>query len=289
MTGAYVISVLVATGDPDGVRVVEKSNWSGRGVVFARSDLTSAKSFDLDVPGVYILLGEDPDGAFDEQVYVGQAERIITRLGQHIADPAKDFWTRTVVFTSKDLALNRADILYLEHRLLELAEAARSVRISNTKRTTAPTVSAMDRAKAEGYLAELLGVLPVIGVNAFEVVTARQSAGAVRYHLSGPNAAGDGEDRAEGFVVFKGSTGRIAETASLSQPFVALRKKLVAQGLLVERDGVYVLTEDHAFRSPSTAAMVLLGRNANGRMEWRDRNGVTLKEHQERAAEGLLR
>ena len=35
----YVITILVTSGDPDGVRVVEKSNWTGRGVMFARADL----------------------------------------------------------------------------------------------------------------------------------------------------------------------------------------------------------------------------------------------------------
>ena len=60
MTIPYVITILVATGDPDGVRVVEKSNWSGRGVVFSRSDLPTAAA-SLDSPGVYVLIGDDPE------------------------------------------------------------------------------------------------------------------------------------------------------------------------------------------------------------------------------------
>lgn len=37
------------------------------------------------------------------------------------------------------------------------------------------------------------------------------------------------------------------------------------------------LTEDYVFPSPSTAAMVLLGRTANGRVEWKSIEGNTLK------------
>ena len=43
----------------------------------------------------------------------------------------------------------------------------------------------------------------------------------------------------------------------------------------------YVFVQDYAFRSPSTAAAVTLGRNANGRTEWKDGQGRTLKTLQE--------
>ena len=43
------------------------------------------------------------------------------------------------------------------------------------------------------------------------------------------------------------------------------------------------LTQDYVFSSPSTAAMVLLGRTANGRVEWKRSDGTTLKEMQDSA------
>jgi hypothetical protein len=43
----------------------------------------------------------------------------------------------------------------------------------------------------------------------------------------------------------------------------------------------YVFVQDYAFQSPSTAAAVTLGRNANGRVEWKDGAGRTLKTLQE--------
>ena len=51
------------------------------------------------------------------------------------------------------------------------------------------------------------------------------------------------------------------------------------------RDGEgYRFAQDYAFSSPSTAAAVVLGRSANGRVEWKDAQGRTLKALQEREA-----
>ena len=48
-----------------------------------------------------------------------------------------------------------------------------------------------------------------------------------------------------------------------------------------ELPGIYTLghclTEDYVFASPSTAAMVMLGRTSNGRVEWKTAAGQTLK------------
>ncbi len=40
------------------------------------------------------------------------------------------------------------------------------------------------------------------------------------------------------------------------------------------------MTQDYVFDSPSSAAGVLLGRGANGRTEWKDTHGKTLKQIQ---------
>jgi hypothetical protein len=49
-------------------------------------------------------------------------------------------------------------------------------------------------------------------------------------------------------------------------------------------DGLYQFTQDYSFSSPSTAATVVLGRNAAGRIEWKAADGRTLKELQEAEA-----
>lgn len=39
--------------------------------------------------------------------------------------------------------------------------------------------------------------------------------------------------------------------------------------------------QDYTFTSPSLAAQVVLGRSANGRIDWKDGSGKTLKALQE--------
>jgi hypothetical protein len=41
---------------------------------------------------------------------------------------------------------------------------------------------------------------------------------------------------------------------------------------------MYVFQQDHLFPSPSAAAALVLGESANGWVEWKDVNGVTLSD-----------
>ena len=52
-----------------------------------------------------------------------KGDNVLTRLTKHEADD-KDFWTRTVVVTSKDENLTKAHVRYLESRLVEISTRA---------------------------------------------------------------------------------------------------------------------------------------------------------------------
>ena len=62
------------------------------------------------------------------------------------------------------------------------------------------------------------------------------------------------------------------------------RQTRVANGVLQQDGDIYVLTQDYEFRSPSSAAAAMEGRTSNGRVEWHDKDGRTLKEIQAAAA-----
>ena len=279
MSLPYVITILVTAGDPDGVRVVEKSNWTGRGLVFSRADLALALQHGLSSPGVYVLVGDDPDEEFDQQIYIGQGEDVGKRLKQHQGDDNKEFWNETVVFVSGNESLNRAHISHLESSLIRLASDAKRARVTNGNQPAIPRMALTDVAVADGFLAEVLAIFPVLGINSFDLPETKPS-GRRRYFLTGPSAKGEGEERSDGFVVFAGAQARGEEVASIGKSSQRLRGRLVASESLAVDDENYRLAEDTLFKSPSTAAMVLLGRQANGRVEWKDADGVTLKEHQ---------
>jgi hypothetical protein len=53
---------------------------------------------------------------------------------------------------------------------------------------------------------------------------------------------------------------------------------LMLQAILAAQSGLLVFTRDHLFTSPSMAAMAVMGRSANGWIEWKAADGKTLDE-----------
>jgi hypothetical protein len=97
------------------------------------------------------------------------------------------------------------------------------------------------------------------------------------FYCKGPDANGVGEYTSEGFVVLKGSTARVGNVASIQgSSQERFREQLVTDGVLQLQGTQYVFTRDYLFTSPSMAAIAVLGRSANGWMEWKTDEGQTL-------------
>jgi hypothetical protein len=275
------IRIFLAEGSPTGLRVVEKSNWIGRGVVFPRSGYVEAKSRpELGKSGVYVVAGPSEETG-RERVYIGEGDPVRPRLDSHAAK--KDFWTQGFVFISKDDNLNKAHIQYLEARLCELAASAKRVELDNGNTPARPSLSEADVAEMEAFLAEMLVCFPVLGLSAFESVAERAVSSRV-YAAKGPRTDAKGFESDEGFVVRAGSVVSMTEAGGTPAFICTLRKQLMDGGVIQVRGDKWILGQDYVFSSPSSAAAVVLGRNANGRVEWKDEQGRTLKQVQE--AEG---
>jgi hypothetical protein len=98
------------------------------------------------------------------------------------------------------------------------------------------------------------------------------------YINSARGADGQGEPTSDGFVVFKGSKAANTVVNSISPSFMKLRQKLIDEDVIIDKGDCYEFSEDYVFSSPSTAAVMLMGRNANGLIEWKQKDGKTLKE-----------
>ena len=60
------IKVFIPNGDPDGLRLIEKSNWTGIGVVFKRTNFQQALARpECTRTGVYILIGTSENSITD--------------------------------------------------------------------------------------------------------------------------------------------------------------------------------------------------------------------------------
>lgn len=89
----------------------------------------------------------------------------------------------------------------------------------------------------------------------------------------GGNASGYSLD-GDNFVVMKGSHIAPDITDGLQTGYLILRNQLIADGMIV--DGTF--KEDYMFTSVSAAAVVILGRSANGRTEWTKLDGRTFAQ-----------
>lgn len=284
MTGrrGFKIQIFVAEGRPEGLRLVEKSNWIGQSIVCPRGRYSQAKKREeFSRCGVYLLVGQDGDPL--PKLYVGEAEEVKTRLDRHYTD--HDFWQQAIVFTTKGTPLNKAQVKYLEARLLELAKKHGRSKLQNTVIPRLPGLSEADEAEMEGYLDELLSLLPVLGVPFFERDEAPSKERRV-YHAEGPHCKATGFETNTGFAVQKGSLAREPTVPSMKEKapgYYLQRQELIEEGVLEKKSGHYLFTRDWHFSSPSAAAAVCLGRSANGLTEWKDESGTTLKANRRKA------
>jgi hypothetical protein len=277
-TSGFSVRIFIPSGEPEGLKFVEKSNWTGQGIVFPRSLFAEARSRpELKRAGVYVLWGPSETGQLP-RAYVGEGDSVLARLDQHAK--SRDFWTHAAVFTSKDQNLNKAHVQHVESRLVALATAAKRCELDNNNVPQPPSLSEADVADAEGFLADVLLCLPVVGVSLFEKAKV-PSAKDRDLFLKAKGIEARGVDGAQGFVVRAGATAVKREVPSINAYLVSLRRTLIQKGVLEEAGEKLRLTQDYSFASPSTAAGVLLGRNSNGRVDWKDAKGRTLKEIQE--------
>lgn len=274
------VRIFLADGTPDGLRIVEKSNWTGRATMCSRAQYPELRGRDeFARPGVYVLLS--PSGTLQggQAVYIGQADVARERLDAHLR--TREGWTHLIAFSSKDENLNKAHVQYLEARLIGLATKAKRVAVENGNAPRLPNLSEADRADAEAFLDDMLVIYPLLGVSAFETIEGGVASAGPRLHLTGKGCEADGSDTPEGFIVFKGSVARRETVPSTPEFIRTLRAQLEEQRVLVAGPNGLVLSQDYPFDSASTAAAVFMGRNANGRVEWKDGTGRTLKEIQE--------
>lgn len=274
MRGKTIRQFLI-DGQSDGRWTSELSNWTGKAYKIPRTYVNACNDRkDLNNTGVYFLFGRDDD-TDAEQVYIGEAENIFSRIKQHLVE--KDFWTECVVFISKDNNLNKAHIKYLENHLYMIAKKSKRYEIMNSNVPTESSISEMDSAEMDEFIDNMGLILRVLGYKILEpsVVGVKNNNIPLLYlqERSGANACG--KPNSEGFVIFKDSVIAQNVTSSLSQSVIMKRQNLIEKKIINEQ---YVFTQDWQFSSPSLAAEIVVGYSTNGRTAWKDKKGLSLKE-----------
>jgi len=273
------IKLFLIDGEPNGRLTCELSNWTGKAYKIPRIKIKDCTDRpDLTNPGVYLLFGKNETGK--DLVYIGEAETVLKRLTQHLTQ--KDFWTEAIVFISKDENLNKAHIKYLENRLFDLAKTLNRYHVENNTTPTQSSIAESDRAEMEEFIENIKILINTLGHKVFEekreIKSPQQQAKETFYIKAARGANAQGEPTSDGFVVFKGSKAADSTVPSITQNFKRLRDELIETGVIKKNNREFEFPEDHVFSSPSTAAAIVLGRNANGLTEWKLKDGTTLKD-----------
>jgi hypothetical protein len=282
MNDTATVKIFLVQGDPASVKTAEISNWSGKAVSGPRSQLEIVlQREEAAKPGVYFLTGINP-ATGKERVYIGEAEIIRSRIKGHLE---RDFWKMISFFVSKDENLTKAHIKYLEGQLIERVKTAGRYELENTN-SSGSHLPESDSADMDVFLARMEQLLPLLGQDFLKPISKPEKK-AVKLDLlycQIKNVRATGKQTENGFVVLASSAAVLEDRPSTQKyPYPAiLRSQLLSEGVLVKANDRLVFKQDYEFSSPSAAASVIHGGHANGLREWKDSNGVQLKDKEEK-------
>ncbi|HET8964520.1 MAG TPA: GIY-YIG nuclease family protein [Chitinophagales bacterium] len=285
------LTVYMIDGTAYGPRLSEIGNWVGKAIYSPRASVNKIMNRpEFDNPGIYCLKGDPTDEAFDEKIYIGEAENIKTRLKQHLSDPNKDF-KELIFFVSKDELLTKTQIRYLESRLVQIALEAKTAQIDNGNSPSLPTLHEADISDMEYFLEQIKLILPVMGFKFLISSTVSSDSNLVMstkdevhetYYIKTRTFKATMTETDQGYIVAKGSEAKKLLSNSCTETYRNMRRKLVETEIMIENGDMLVFAEDAVFNSPSAASNMILGRNSNGFTEWVNKQGLTFKEVQEK-------
>lgn len=287
MCNTATLKIFLTKGMPTSVRTAEISNWTGFAVAGPRSQIEEMFSREeAKKPGVYFLSGVNPETGKD-RIYIGESEDIQARFKNH-NHLKKEFWNTLVFFVSKDENLTKAHIRYLEGKLIKKAKRIGRYELDNVDSSDA-SLPESDTADMEVFMYRMEQLLPILGLEFLKPIVTRDEgvdeSDLLFCTIKGLMAKGKQTDN--GFVVLEGSEAVLADRPSTLRYKYAgnLRATLRSEGILKQEDKRLVFVSDYEFSSPSAAASVIHGGHANGLTAWKDAQGVSLKEKEEKDIE----
>ena len=264
------VTTYLIDGDPQGTQYVLISNKICQMYVIPRSNLSILNERkELQTPALYILLGEDE--STKPKAYIGETENFRERVKDH--DSKKEFWQKALLFISKDAAMTKADVQYLEHRAIAEAKKSKTFIFNENKQTPkAPNLPEYRKDDMDEFFEDVKFLTSFIGCNIFDLVKSKEKH---MFYTKGRGCDAQGFYDANGFTILKGSI--IAKTSTTSLVWKEKREKLLKEYTVVKGD-ILELESDKTFSSPSTAADFCIGSSNNGWLVWKDKDGQTLDD-----------
>jgi hypothetical protein len=288
------INMFLMDGEVTGKIKCTLSNWTGVIYKIPRIQLVDLKSRDeMKQSGIYFLFGRDEDKQKD-MIYIGQAttrkngEGVLLRIQEHTRDTHADYFNDVIILTTQNNSFGPTEISYLENKFTQLAKEAGRYIVKNGNDPNPGNVTEEKESELDEIIENTLMIIGTLGYRVFVPMTKKVSQDLIDNHStylylkrktkkSNKVIEATCEQTTEGFVVLEGSQVEIMDSPSLPASLKEMRQNLIASQVI--QDGV--LKEKQLFSSPSYAAAFLLGLQTNGRTDWKNQDGRTLKELEE--------
>ena len=288
------INMFLMDGEVTGKIKCTLSNWTGVIYKIPRIQLGDLKSRDeMKQSGIYFLFGRDEDKQKDV-TYIGQAttrkngEGVLLRIQEHTRDTHADYFNDVIILTTQNNSFGPTEISYLENKFTQLAKEAGRYIVKNGNDPNPGNVTEEKESELDEIVENTLMIIGTLGYRVFVPMTKEVSQDLTDNHStylylkrktkkSNKVIEATCERTTEGFVVLEGSQVEIKDSPYLPASLKEMRQNLIASRVI--QDGV--LREKQLFSSPSYAATFLLGMQTNGRTDWKDQDGRTLKELEE--------
>ena len=288
------INMFLMDGEVTGKIKCTLSNWTGVIYKIPRIQLGDLKSRDeMKQSGIYFLFGRDEDKQKDV-TYIGQAttrkngEGVLLRIQEHTRDTHADYFNDVIILTTQNNSFGPTEISYLENKFTQLAKEAGRYIVKNGNDPNPGNVTEEKESELDEIVENTLMIIGTLGYRVFIPMTKKVSQDLTDNHStylylkrktkkSNKVIEATYERTTEGFVVLDGSQVEIKDSPYLPASLKEMRQNLIASRII--QDGV--LKEKQLFSSPSYAAAFLLGMQTNGRTDWKNQDGRTLKELEE--------
>jgi len=298
VTHPQTIQIFLPSGDPQGIRIASITTRIVQVIEIPRACLDSFLATpEAGAVGLYTLFGEN-DETDTPKAYIGQTGNLGTRLKQH--NEKKDFWNRALVALSLTHSLTVTHAHYLEWLAISRATRARRFELENGTIGSRPHTPPAMESECREIFETLDILLTTLGYPLFDPLIRPRAEEATPFpiprtittqtttppdeterdfHCRATGVEGHARYTEEGLVVLAGSYGKSETSDSfLKHNYFRKRQALIDQNILKTDGPKIIFMQDTLFKSPSPAAVHLLGCAANGWDKWKDSSNRTLGE-----------
>ena len=301
MAQSEYLSMILIDGTANGRIKCTISKWI---IAFKipRDKLEDCKVTDVDElkelkhSGIYFLLGEN-------EIYVGQAgtringEGILKRISEH---NKKNYWDEVIIFTaSSNDFLGYTEISSLENKFFRLAVDTGRYKVINRKEPLPGNPNAEQKISIEKFAEYVQMVMLIWGYKVFEPIKKNPPVEEIEIP-SVPKNQQPKKNENSIFYLKRNGNDKYATCKRTSDKYIVLAgskidpqltEKDVSKNVIDKRNYIkenlqltkdYILLIDIDFDSPTAAAEFVTGVSTNGKLDWKNENGITLKEIKEK-------